>query len=384
MEEFDVVIVGAGMAGASLAWALAPKRRVLLLEQETQPGYHSTGRSAATLHSSYGNATVRALTAASAPFYRAPPPGFAADRPRPPAGRPDGRRRGPARPAGGGGRVCACVRSPAGAVETRRSASLGCRPCGRSGSPAPCTIPPCSTSMSPRSMPASCVVRVPPGPRCAPMRPMRAAERSAGGWRRAAARRRDRLCRPGGRRRSLGRPGRRGRWHRALGHRAQAAHGDHRPDAARQRSRELAHDRRHGRGMVRQAGCRPAPVLAGRRDAVRTRRRAARRDRRRHLRRPHRDRVRPHHPADREPLGRPALLRPRQDAGGRLRPARAGLLLARRPGRLRHPDRPGDGRAGRRPDLRRRAAAQLGCHRRWRCWDPADCSPTSPIWRRER
>ena len=77
MEEFDVVIVGAGMAGASLAWALAPKRRVLLLEQETQPGYHSTGRSAATLHSSYGNATVRALTAASAPFYRAPPQGFA-------------------------------------------------------------------------------------------------------------------------------------------------------------------------------------------------------------------------------------------------------------------------------------------------------------------
>ena len=76
MEEFDVVIVGAGMAGASLAWALAPKRRVLLLEQESQPGYHSTGRSAATLHSSYGNATIRGLTAASAPFYRAPPPGF--------------------------------------------------------------------------------------------------------------------------------------------------------------------------------------------------------------------------------------------------------------------------------------------------------------------
>ena len=65
------------MAGASLAWALAPQRRVLLLERESQPGYHSTGRSAATLHRSYGNATVRALTAASAPFYREPPPGFA-------------------------------------------------------------------------------------------------------------------------------------------------------------------------------------------------------------------------------------------------------------------------------------------------------------------
>lgn len=77
MERFDVVILGAGMAGASLAWALAGKRRrVLLLEQESQPGYHSTGRSAATLHRSYGNATVRALTAASAPFYLDPPHGF--------------------------------------------------------------------------------------------------------------------------------------------------------------------------------------------------------------------------------------------------------------------------------------------------------------------
>jgi D-arginine dehydrogenase len=78
MEEFDVVIVGAGMAGASLAWALAPQRRVLVLERESQPGYHSTGRSAATLHSSYGNGTVRCLTAASAPFYRQPPAGFSA------------------------------------------------------------------------------------------------------------------------------------------------------------------------------------------------------------------------------------------------------------------------------------------------------------------
>ena len=80
MEAFDVVIIGAGMAGASLAWALAPQRRVLLLEQESQPGYHSTGRSAATLHRSYGNRTIRALTAASAPFYLDPPAGFSASR----------------------------------------------------------------------------------------------------------------------------------------------------------------------------------------------------------------------------------------------------------------------------------------------------------------
>jgi D-arginine dehydrogenase len=77
MERYDVAIIGAGLAGASLACALAERRRVLLIEQESQPGYHSTGRSAATLHRSYGNATVRALTAASAPFFLTPPPGFA-------------------------------------------------------------------------------------------------------------------------------------------------------------------------------------------------------------------------------------------------------------------------------------------------------------------
>lgn len=77
MEHYDTVIIGAGLAGASLACALAERRRVLLIEQESRPGYHSTGRSAATLHRSYGNATVRALTAASAPFFLTPPTDFA-------------------------------------------------------------------------------------------------------------------------------------------------------------------------------------------------------------------------------------------------------------------------------------------------------------------
>ena len=47
MTRYDVAIVGAGMAGAGLAAALAGAARVLLLEAEARPGYHSTGRSAA-------------------------------------------------------------------------------------------------------------------------------------------------------------------------------------------------------------------------------------------------------------------------------------------------------------------------------------------------
>ena len=73
----DVIVLGAGMAGASLAATLAPTRRVVLLELEEQPGLHATGRSAAMFFESYGNATVRALTRASRAFFEAPPPGFA-------------------------------------------------------------------------------------------------------------------------------------------------------------------------------------------------------------------------------------------------------------------------------------------------------------------
>jgi len=75
--EFDVVIAGAGMAGASLGWQLARDSRVLVLERESQPGYHSTGRSAAMFMESYGPPQVRALTRASRAFYTQPPDGFA-------------------------------------------------------------------------------------------------------------------------------------------------------------------------------------------------------------------------------------------------------------------------------------------------------------------
>lgn len=76
MREFDILIVGAGIAGASLAWRLAGQRSVALLERESQPGYHSTGRSAAMFMESYGPPMVRALTRASRAFYERPPEGF--------------------------------------------------------------------------------------------------------------------------------------------------------------------------------------------------------------------------------------------------------------------------------------------------------------------
>jgi D-arginine dehydrogenase len=72
----DVIVLGAGMAGASLAAELSPHRTVILLELEDQPGRHATGRSAAMFFESYGNATVCALTRASRAFLEQPPDGF--------------------------------------------------------------------------------------------------------------------------------------------------------------------------------------------------------------------------------------------------------------------------------------------------------------------
>ena len=77
MNDADVIVVGAGIAAASLGFFLAPHARVVLLEREAQPGYHSTGRSAALFMESYGSAQVRALTMASRAFFVAPPAGFA-------------------------------------------------------------------------------------------------------------------------------------------------------------------------------------------------------------------------------------------------------------------------------------------------------------------
>lgn len=72
----DVLIVGAGIAGASLAAALAPWRRVMLIEAEDTPGYHATGRSAAFWHETYGGARVQPLSVASFATLSRPEPEF--------------------------------------------------------------------------------------------------------------------------------------------------------------------------------------------------------------------------------------------------------------------------------------------------------------------
>ncbi|WP_225204892.1 NAD(P)/FAD-dependent oxidoreductase [Novosphingobium huizhouense] len=69
-ELFDVAIIGAGMAGASLAAECAPHARVLLVEAEDAPGYHTTGRSAAFWEEAYGGPGVLPLTEASGRFLR--------------------------------------------------------------------------------------------------------------------------------------------------------------------------------------------------------------------------------------------------------------------------------------------------------------------------
>jgi D-arginine dehydrogenase len=75
-QKTEVIVIGAGMAGATAAAHLAANRRVALLEAEESAGYHATGRSAAIWIRNYGSPDARILTAASRGFFEAPPPGF--------------------------------------------------------------------------------------------------------------------------------------------------------------------------------------------------------------------------------------------------------------------------------------------------------------------
>ena len=73
---YDVAIIGAGIAGASLAAALSAHMSAIVLEAEDQPGYHTTGRSAAFWSVTYGGPVVQPLSSASGPFLANTPKSF--------------------------------------------------------------------------------------------------------------------------------------------------------------------------------------------------------------------------------------------------------------------------------------------------------------------
>ncbi|KPF65005.1 NAD(P)/FAD-dependent oxidoreductase [Porphyrobacter sp. AAP60] len=65
MQRADMLVIGGGIAGLSVAARLAEHGRVVVLEGETAPGYHASGRSVAFAHYGLGNEPVRTLTALS-------------------------------------------------------------------------------------------------------------------------------------------------------------------------------------------------------------------------------------------------------------------------------------------------------------------------------
>jgi len=73
---FDVIVIGAGMAGSTCAAHLSADLKVALIEAEEAVGYHTTGRSAAIWIQNYGPPDVQTLTALSRDFFETPPPGF--------------------------------------------------------------------------------------------------------------------------------------------------------------------------------------------------------------------------------------------------------------------------------------------------------------------
>ena len=77
MREADFIVIGGGVAGASTAYRLAAHGSVIVLEAESQCGYHTSGRSAALYSKRYKDPSIRGLAAASGAFLENPPDGFA-------------------------------------------------------------------------------------------------------------------------------------------------------------------------------------------------------------------------------------------------------------------------------------------------------------------
>jgi len=74
----DVVIIGAGLAGAATAYSLTrlSNLRVVILEQEDRPGLHASGQNAAMVRQTVTHAALLPLVVEGARFARRPEPGF--------------------------------------------------------------------------------------------------------------------------------------------------------------------------------------------------------------------------------------------------------------------------------------------------------------------
>jgi D-arginine dehydrogenase len=75
-NHFEIIVIGAGIAGASVAAHLAQHRTVAILDMEDRAGYHTTSRSASSYEPNYGPKPILALTRASKAFFMKPPEGF--------------------------------------------------------------------------------------------------------------------------------------------------------------------------------------------------------------------------------------------------------------------------------------------------------------------
>lgn len=73
MRNTDTLIIGGGIAGLSAAARIAQHGETIVLERESSPGFHASGRSATFCHFGIGDGLVHKLTALSKATFSAPP-----------------------------------------------------------------------------------------------------------------------------------------------------------------------------------------------------------------------------------------------------------------------------------------------------------------------